>query len=80
MAEDKSTIDDMWLSVLTGHDDADVSGQFLNKEQAEALEEAELLREALLVLNEKEHSQTDDFDVKKSAAKLIEKLKKDTLL
>lgn len=80
MVDDKNSIDDMWLNVLTGRDDSDVSGQFLDKEQIKALEEAELLREALISLENKEQTESEYFDVEASKNKLIEKLKNKNLL
>lgn len=80
MVDDKNSIDDMWLNVLTGRDDSDVSGQFLNKEQLKILKEAELVREALISIDKKEQVQSEDFDVEASKNKLIEKLKNKNLL
>ncbi|MCK4865180.1 MAG: hypothetical protein KAT06_07095 [Gammaproteobacteria bacterium] len=80
MVDDKNSIDDMWLNVLTGRDDSDVSGQFLDKEQLKILKEAELVREALISIDKKEQVQSEDFDVEASKDKLIEKLKNKNLL
>ena len=80
MVDDKNSIDDMWLNVLTGRDDSDVSGQFLDKEQLKILKEAELVREALISIDKKEQVQSEEFDVEASKDKLIEKLKNKNLL
>ena len=82
MVDDKNSIDDMWLNVLTGRDDSDVSGQFMDKEQVKILQEAELLREALIGLENKEKAESllDNFDIEASKNKLIEKLKNKNLL
>lgn len=80
MADNNTSIDDMWLNVLTGRDDSDVSGQFLNEEQHQILKDAELLREALISMNKKEQAVEAGFNVEKSKDKLIEKLKKKDLL
>jgi len=80
MVDNNNTIDDIWLSVLTGRDDSDVSGQFLNEEQHQILKDAELLREVLISMNKKEQAVEEEFNVESSKDKLIEKLKNKDLL
>lgn len=76
--QNKKSIDERWLDVLTGKEDLDVTGQFLDEAQLHVLEEAELLRAAIVSLEEKE--QSIDIDLEKSKNKLIERLKKEKLL
>lgn len=79
---DKQSIDELWLKVLTGRESVDVTGQFLDKEQLEILEEAELLHDTFVELDRKQQAQAeaDDFDIEKSKDKLIAKLKQKGLL
>ena len=79
---DKQSIDELWLKVLTGRESVDVTGQFLDKEQLEILEEAELLHDTFVALDRKQQAQAeaDDFDIEKSKDKLIDKLKQKGLL
>lgn len=78
--QNKKTVDERFLDVLTGREDLDVTGQFLDDEQLHILEDAELLREAIISMNNKDQLEIDDADIEQSKNKLIERLKKDKLL
>ena len=78
--QNKKTMDERFLDVLTGREDLDVTGQFLDDEQLHILEDAELLREAIISMNNKEQIETGNIDLEQSKNRLIERLKKDNLL
>ena len=76
----KKSIDDMFLEVLTGKVDLDVTGQFMDNDQINILEDAELLREAIISMNEKDQAAAEKVDVEESKNRFIDRLKKENLL
>lgn len=77
---DNTKIEERFLDVLTGREDLDVTGQFLDKEQLMILEDAELLRNAILSIEAKEKASASEIDIEKSTNKFIQKLKQRNIL